>query len=129
VGSVIGRFREGALDPPQTFYQAESTGLRGDSLINVYSGTNFEVCDSYSPQEFQDLWGKGAIVERKMPCPTRKRPDRTKTVYYWIGEDSASIRGLSCQMPARVTQLNAEGSYLHVQIVKSWKPQFAVVFA
>jgi hypothetical protein len=88
--------------------------------VVIYFGDNFEVPERKSICEFQDGWGKGAIVERKMPCPTRRNPEKTKTVYCWIGEDSASIRGLSAQMPASVTVKATEGSFLHRMIVVEW---------
>jgi hypothetical protein len=93
--------------------------------VVVYKGDNFEVDERMPVTEFQDGWGKGAIVERKMPCPTRRNPERTKTVYCWIGEESAWVRGLSASMPASVTVRNAEGSYVHRQIVKAWRPLIA----
>ncbi len=86
----------------------------------VYKGDNFEVPERMSMDEFADGWSKGAIVERKMPCPTKKKPDRYKMAYVWIGEDSASIRGLSAQMPASVTVKAAEGSFVHLMVVKEW---------
>lgn len=49
---------------------------------------------------------------------------RLKPVYISI-DALSKIRGLSAQMPARVTELNAQGSYRHVQIVEAWKPRFA----
>jgi hypothetical protein len=98
-----------------------------DRSVVVYKGDNFEVDERMPVAEFQDGWSKGAIVERKMPCPTRRNPLKTKTVYCWIGEDSASIRGLSSQMPPSVTVKNAEGSYIHRMIVNAWRPSFTVV--
>lgn len=78
--------------------------------VPVYSGDHFEVCTQYVMHDFQDKWVKGAITERKMPIPTVKKPDRVKTVYYWIGEESAeSLCDLSLEMPPMVTELAAEG--------------------
>lgn len=77
--------------------------------VLVYEGENFEVCNRRSRDWFQEQWRRGAIIERRMPCPTRRHPERTKSVYFWIGETTAWLRDRSCEMPASVTELAAQG--------------------
>lgn len=92
-----------------------------DRSVVVYTGNNFEVEERKSVAEFQDGWRKGAIVERKMPCPTRRHPDRTKNVYVWIGEDSAELHSLSAQMPPFVTEMAAAGNRMHKAFAFSYR--------
>lgn len=89
--------------------------------VVVHKGDNFEVPERMSMAEFQDGWRKGAIVERKMPCPTRRNPEKTKTVYCWIGEDSTELHSLSAQMPPFVTEMAAAGNRMHKTFAFSYR--------
>lgn len=104
-----------------------------DQTVTVYEGTHFEGIRRYHPHEFKEHWEAGHIIEARMPCPTRRHPDRTKTVYQWAGiadsELDIRLRDLSAEMGPSVTVKNCEDSYIHMQIVKAWRPRFAVVFA
>jgi hypothetical protein len=88
----------------------------------VYFGDDF----SYSENKLYELilvWmQEGAVVEVDMPAPTRRNPGKTRKVYKWTGEKMQEFRDDSAIMPPRVTVLNAEGSYLHSMIVRSWSP-------
>lgn len=94
-----------------------------ERIVLVYSGENFEKCDRYLPHEFKERWETGSIVERKMPYPCKKNPDRTKTVYYWIGisDLTCSMHDVSAEMPPMVTELAAEGSRMHKAFAFSYR--------
>ena len=94
-----------------------------ETTYTVYSGDNFEQCDRYYAHEFKERWESGSIVERKMPCPTKKRPDKTKTVYYWCGIADLNVRlkDVSSEMPPMVTELAAQGSRMHKAFAFSYR--------
>jgi hypothetical protein len=64
---------------------------------------------------------EGRIVEADMPTPTRRHPFKTRKVYKWIGVKIQELRDLSAEMPPSVTELNAEGSYIHRMVVRTWR--------
>jgi hypothetical protein len=94
-----------------------------ERTVLVYSGDNFEKCDRYLPHQFKEHWEAGHIVERKMPYASKKKPDRTKTVYYWMGisDLSCQMRDLSAQMPPCVTELAAEGVSMFIACADAWR--------
>jgi hypothetical protein len=126
--SELGGLRQGILDTPQTINQAASPGLHGDfsmmeTTYTVYSGDHFENCDRYYAHEFKELWESGAIVERKMPYPNKRHPERTKTVYFWkgIADLTCQMHDLSAEMPPIVTELAAQGSRMHKAFAFSYR--------
>ena len=96
-----------------------------DQTVTVYEGDHFEGIRRYHPHEFKEHWESGHIIERKMPCPTRRHPTRTKTVYAWVGisdsELDIRLRDLSAEMGPSVTiSTVVESSFIHRMIVKEW---------
>lgn len=91
-------------------------------LTEIYYGDGFDYCQNH-PWDMVLIWlAEGSVVERRMPTPTRKNPEKYRTVYTWIGEKTQELRDLSAEMPPSVTEGNAEGSFIHRMIVKAWRP-------
>ena len=89
-------------------------------LTEVYYGDGFDYCQDH-PWDIVLIWlAEGSVVERRMPTPTRKNPDKYRTVYMWIGEKMQELRDLSAEMPPSVTELAAQGSYIHRMMAVAW---------
>lgn len=89
----------------------------------VYSGDNFESNSRYTPHDFHMHWYSGAIVEKAMPCPTRRHPQRTKNVYFWVGHTGRAlcVHDKSSQMPGYVTEgAVLESNRLYMAAVDAW---------
>jgi hypothetical protein len=98
--------------------------------VPVYSGPNFEVCTQYLLHTFKEHWEAGHIVEKKKPWPTKKKPDRTTTVYFWVGIPDSTIRlhDVSAEMGPEVTvKAVIHDSFVHKMMVRAWRPSFTVV--
>ena len=90
-------------------------------LTEVYYGDSFDYCQDY-PWDMVLIWlAEGSVVERRMPTPTKKNPDKYRTVYMWIGEKTQDLRDLSAEMPPAVTELAAAGSRLHRSFALSYR--------
>jgi hypothetical protein len=123
------------MDSSQAFNSAIGACLRGDysmmdTTYTVYAGEHFEAVTRYYPHEFKEHWEAGHIIERKMPWPTKKKPERTRTVYYWTGIPDSRIRlhDMSAEMPPCVTELAAEGVGAFVACADAWRGHVTPAF-
>jgi len=98
--------------------------------VPVYSGNSFEVCRQYLAWEFAEHWEAGHIVERKMPMPTMKKPDRYKMVYYWIGitDQTCKMHDLSAEMKPCVTEKAAQGLQPFMACADAWRGHVTPAF-
>lgn len=98
-----------------------------DRLTEVYYGDGFDYSQDH-PWDMVHVWlGEGSVGERRMPTPTKKNPDKYRTVYLWLGEKTQELRDLSAEMPPRATELaayggeNGSGSRMHKAFAFSYR--------
>ncbi|HTF70903.1 MAG TPA: hypothetical protein VK638_50360 [Edaphobacter sp.] len=92
-----------------------------NNTVALYFGDSLGYSEPKDYDQVRMWMQEGSVIEVKMLTPTRRNPEKYRTVYKWIGEKTQELRDLSAEMPPAVTEMAATGNRMHKAFAFSYR--------